>query len=32
VLLSSQNSQYHPVFVKRVKATGTTATGIIAFW
>jgi hypothetical protein len=32
VTLSSQNSQYHPVFVKRVKATGTTATGIIAFW
>jgi hypothetical protein len=32
VELISAGSQYHPVFVRRVRATGTTATGIIALY
>lgn len=32
VTLTSADSQYHPIRVVRVMATGTTASGIVALW
>jgi len=32
VAIQSAGSQYHPVRVRRVRATGTTATGVIAIY